>query len=85
VIPIHLSPLRERKEDIAPLAVHFIKRSCRSNHFEEKTLSPSALEKILSSPWKGNVRELENALERAVLLSDGPAVEAEAILVPQES
>ena len=84
VIPIHLSPLRERKEDIAPLAAHFIKRSCRSNHLEEKTLSPSALEKILSSPWKGNVRELENALERAVLLSDGPAVEAEAILVNHE-
>ena len=84
VIPIHISPLRERKEDLLPLAHHFVKRSCRLNNLGEKLLSERALEKILLSPWKGNVRELENALERAVLLSDGPKVEVESITVNHE-
>ncbi len=85
VIPIHISPLRERKEDLLPLANHFVKRSCRLNNLQEKILSDRALEKIMLSPWKGNVRELENTLERAVLLTDGPTVEAENITVNQES
>lgn len=84
VIPIHISPLRERKEDLLPLAHYFVKRSCRLNNLARKSLSESALEKILLSPWKGNVRELENTLERAVLLSDGPTVEAESITVNHE-
>jgi transcriptional regulator with GAF, ATPase, and Fis domain len=83
VIPIHIAPLRDRKEDIAPLARYFVRRSCRINNLEEKILSELALEKIMMSPWKGNVRELENAMERAVLLSDGPSVEGQAITVNQ--
>lgn len=83
VIPMHIAPLRERKEDVTPLARYFVRRSCRLNNIDEKTLSDLALERILLSPWKGNVRELENAMERAVLLSDGPSVEAAAISVNQ--
>ncbi len=83
VIPIHISPLRERKEDIVPLTRYFLRRSCLSNHLEQKFLSPAALEKVLMSEWRGNVRELENTLERAVLISDGSIIEPESISLSQ--
>jgi two-component system, NtrC family, response regulator HydG len=64
VFPIEVPPLRERREDILPLADHFL-------HATRKRLSPAAQRRILAHHWPGNVRELRNALERAAILSDG--------------
>ena len=80
VIPIHIPPLRDRKEDLLPMALHFLKRSCRTNGIDEKRFSQLAINKILTHEWKGNVRELENTMERAVLLSDGPEIDENYIV-----
>lgn len=75
VIPIYLLPLRERVEDIIPLAEHFIGRICRSNRKEKKILSKSAKDKLLHYRWPGNVRELANVIERAIVLDQGNTIE----------
>ncbi len=69
VIPIHLSPLRERTEDIIPLAQLFLNRMLKKYNITNKRISQGALQALLSYSWPGNVRELENAMERAVVLS----------------
>ena len=76
VIPIRIPPLRERKEDILPLAEFFLKKFVAMNQTPSKSFSKEALEKLLQHPWFGNVRELENTIERAVVLSDKPVIEA---------
>ena len=70
VVPIHIPPLRDRKEDILPLATRFLQMFCQENHKPFKQLSPSAEEKMLSYNWPGNVRELANTIERSVVLDD---------------
>jgi two-component system, NtrC family, response regulator AtoC len=70
VIPIHITPLRERREDIPLLASHFIKKFCSEQHLSPKKLSHDAIKQLMSYDWPGNVRQLENALEMAVALSD---------------
>lgn len=67
IIPI--PPLNKRKEDILPLAYFFMRRVCKKNSLEEKTFSQSALRLLQTYHWTGNVRELENAVERAVIMS----------------
>ena len=76
VIPIRIPPLRERKEDILPLAEFFLKKFAAMNQSKVRNFSKDALENLLSNPWPGNVRELENAVERAVVLSDSTTIEA---------
>ncbi len=71
VFPITLPPLRERREDIPLLAEHFLAHYCREMKKETKTLSADASAAMMSHPWTGNIRELQNAIERAVILSDG--------------
>jgi len=71
VFPITLPPLRERREDIPLLAEYFLDRYCRELKKEMKSLSPAASEALVAHPWSGNIRELQNAIERAVILSDG--------------
>lgn len=75
VIPIHIPPLRERKEDIIPLAEFFLKKFSAINGFAVPKLSKEVLESLLSNTWRGNVRELENTIERAVVLSNGGNIE----------
>lgn len=70
VIPIHLPPLRQRREDILPLAEFFLKKFTAINGNKIEGFSKAALEYLLKNPWLGNVRELENAIERAVVLCD---------------
>jgi two-component system, NtrC family, response regulator AtoC len=69
VIPITLPPLRERREDIALLARHFVQKSCRSNNLAPKTLGQETLRVLMSHPWPGNIRQLENAIEHAVAMT----------------
>jgi len=72
VVHIHIPPLRERREDIMPLAEFFLKRFSTSKHIK---LSPGAVRLLLNYPWPGNVRELENVIERAVLMAEGDIID----------
>ncbi len=74
VIPLFLSPLRERKEDIIPLAESFLHTLSLENNIPLKQLSDTAKEFLLNYPWPGNVRELRNAIERALILHSGDAL-----------
>jgi len=76
VFPIHLPPLRERKEDIPLLAAHFLNKYAQAEGKELETISPEALELLMAYHWPGNVRELENAIERAVVLANPPEITA---------
>jgi DNA-binding NtrC family response regulator len=71
VLPIRLPPLRERPEDIPVLAHHFARVYSQQCKVPPKKLAPETVQRLLGYPWKGNVRELENVIQRAVLLSDG--------------
>jgi DNA-binding NtrC family response regulator len=79
VIPIHLVPLRERKEDIPELVQYFLERACKRNGLPDRKISPDAMKLVLAYPWPGNVRELENTIERAVILSESNTVVPEAL------
>ena len=69
VVPVHLPALRERKEDIPVLAEHFLKKYAEKNNRLLRGLSPAALDLLMRYDWPGNIRELENVVERAVILS----------------
>ncbi|UCH85376.1 MAG: sigma 54-interacting transcriptional regulator [Candidatus Latescibacterota bacterium] len=70
VILIDLPPLRERKEDMLAIALDYLKRSCSEKGVALKTLSPETIQLFQKAPWRGNVRELQNVLERVIVLSD---------------
>jgi DNA-binding NtrC family response regulator len=77
VIPIHIPPLRERKDDIPLLVEHFLKIYGETVRKPTKTMSPEALDVLVRYDWPGNVRELENAIERAVILQEGHLIAPE--------
>jgi two-component system NtrC family response regulator len=72
VVPVDIPPLRERKEDILILAHHFLKQYCRQHRKPLMTLSAEAEQALYSYSWPGNVREVENVIGRAVVLSANP-------------
>jgi two-component system, NtrC family, response regulator AtoC len=74
VVSVHLPPLRERHEDLAPLIRHFVAAKSRAMGVPEKPIRPDAVDALLRYGWPGNVRELENLIERVLVLSEGPAV-----------
>jgi len=74
VIPLLLPPLRERIEDILPLTRHFLEKNCRSMQRPIMHLEKEALEALEAYPWNGNVRELENIMERVVALTEGDLI-----------
>ena len=76
VIPIVLPPLRERKEDIIPLAEYFIDRMCQENHTPKKKLQADAQKKLLLYKWPGNIRELANVIERSIVMDEGTVIQA---------
>ena len=76
-IHIEIPPLRERKEDIVPLAERFIIRFCKQYDKELMKFSPAAKEKLTAHPWYGNIRELEHAIEKVVIINDGLQIPAE--------
>jgi Nif-specific regulatory protein len=75
VFTITLPPLRERQEDIAPLAEYFLQKYGSLHRKPAKSISSAAMDALLHHPWPGNVRELENAIERAVVVCSSPVVE----------
>src|SRR6202011_4548318 len=68
VFPITIPPLRDRPDDISMLASHFIERFSRDQNKKPLMLAPSAVEELQAYPWPGNVRGLQNGIERAVIL-----------------
>ena len=81
VIPIHLPTLRERKEDILPLAVHFLEKFATENKSTPKRLTADAKEKLLSYSWPGNIRQLTNILERAVVMDASELISGEDLFL----
>lgn len=75
VIPVHLPPLRERREDIPLLVKHFLKKSCQGQELHPYVLSGDAAAALQKYDWPGNVRELENVIERAVALTEEAIIE----------
>lgn len=76
-IEIHLPALRERIEDLEPLATHFLNVYARKYNKSIRSISPGAIKRMQKYQWPGNVRELQHAVERAVILSNKPALQAE--------
>jgi transcriptional regulator with PAS, ATPase and Fis domain len=79
VVAIDLPPLRQRKEDIPVLVEHFLDRIASETGLPRKHFSPGAIELLMSDEWPGNIRELENVIQRAVALSDDPVIDASAL------
>jgi DNA-binding NtrC family response regulator len=79
VIPIMLPPLRERGDDVALFAEYFLKKFIANNHSQVRGFTPEALKKIGLAHWEGNVRQLENTIERAVILCDEPLIDVHHI------
>jgi formate hydrogenlyase transcriptional activator len=84
VFPIHLPPLRERREDIPTLARHFAERFGRRMHGRAPSISAEAMAQLAGHAWPGNIRELENVIERAVILAHGGLIEAVHLPPPSE-
>jgi DNA-binding NtrC family response regulator len=81
VVPLTIPPLKERPGDIPLLVEHFLEKYGRLNNRDEKKISDSAMTRLVNSEWKGNIRELENSIERAVLISDGPELRPEHLFL----
>ena len=92
VFPIEIPPLRERRDDIAPLAAHFVKHAARRMNRSAPRVTQATMSQLTAHDWAGNVRELQNAVERAVILSQGgplrfelPDVKSGAISLPNKA
>jgi DNA-binding NtrC family response regulator len=83
VVPIYLPSLRERREDIPDLVYHFVKRFTGKVSNKVKSVSPEAMELMVKYEWRGNIRELENAIERAMVLADGDKILPEHLPLPK--
>ena len=79
VIPIHIPPLRERRDDIPLLVEHFVAKHARRAGKRVEGIAPGVLDSLQRFDWPGNVRELENTVERAVVLSPGPVIGPDVI------
>ncbi len=79
VLPINLPPLRERREDIPLLIRHFLDISCRENNLQLKHFTPEAIQVLVEHEWLGNVRELQNLVERCCLMTQDDKIGVEAL------
>ncbi len=79
VIPINIPSLRERKEDIVDLVDHFLKKTSEKNHTELKTINKEGLKLLIDYPWPGNIREVENLIERLSVISTSKEIDAALI------
>jgi DNA-binding NtrC family response regulator len=81
VFPIHIPPLRERKEDITKLSNHFILKFSKAFGRKPPELSEKATLKLIQYPWKGNIRELKNVIERSMILSQGSQITSQHVIL----
>ena len=82
VVSIHLPPLRDRREDIPELVSVLLARHAARLGKHVQGVDNATVRGLMAAPWKGNVRELDNALERAVILGEGPILDARTIFLP---
>lgn len=85
LITLHLPPLRERKGDIIPIAEHFIRKQCEVNGMPLASLSADAIQRLKSFDYPGNIRQLKNIVERAVLMAGTSEIKASDIELPNNS
>jgi DNA-binding NtrC family response regulator len=85
VVPFHLPPLRDKRDDIPLLAQHFIEKYNRLDGRNVKGLTEEVVELLMQKPWKGNVRELENVIERALLMCKGDLIQKDDLLTHDKS
>jgi two-component system nitrogen regulation response regulator NtrX len=81
VVPVRMPSLRERREDIAPLADYFLGEFCARNNFRAKTWGPETVRILEDYAWPGNIRELRNTVERMAILTRGDVIEEDAVPV----
>jgi two-component system response regulator FlrC len=79
VLPLHLPPLRDRADDVLPLAEHLLERIARREGRARLSLTEDAEQKLLEHDWPGNVRELENLMERCAALADDDTIDARLV------
>lgn len=79
VVPVHVPPLRERREDILDLVRHFVRKHAAALEKEAAEVSAAAMDTLEAHDWPGNIRELENIIERAVVLTEGGVIEMSAL------
>jgi len=85
VFPLNIPSLRERTEDIPAIAEHFVAFYAREMKKENKPFSKEAMDLLMDHPWTGNVRELQNAIERATILSDGDQITPDDLVLRTRS
>ncbi len=85
VFPITIPPLRERRDDIPALAQYFLNKYAAEVRKGMLTISDDAMDILMKSPWKGNVRELENVIERAVIYADGGVIRAQDLGISESN
>lgn len=85
VIPIHIPPLRERQEDVLPLARHFLEKWNTECARAVHGWTPEVEQYLVNYSWPGNVRELENTIERGVVLTEGDSIHTEDLLISEDS
>jgi DNA-binding NtrC family response regulator len=83
VVNLKIPPLRERPSDVMELAAHFITKYSQANGLPPRPLSSDARRALSMNAWRGNVRELENTIHRAVLLATGPEIDADGLMTPE--
>ncbi len=83
VLRVHLPPLRERPDCIEPLAYHLLEKICRSVKKRVDGFSPEVITRFKSYSWPGNIRELSNVIERAVIIEDGLTIEKNSVSLPE--
>ncbi|MEM6491796.1 MAG: sigma 54-interacting transcriptional regulator, partial [Pseudomonadota bacterium] len=81
VMTINMPSLRDRPGDVPPLAAFFVEKYCDANGMAQKSISAEAAEKLITHHWRGNVRELENTIHRAVLLARGDEIAPDAVVL----
>jgi DNA-binding NtrC family response regulator len=84
VIPLHIAPLRERPDDIPMLVEHFVQRAAVENDRIVPDFSDGAMKRLCTHPWPGNIRELENSLERSVILADESLIDVDNLRLDAE-
>ena len=82
VVPLQVPPVRERRDDVPPLVEHFLERACVRHRREPKRVAEAAMRIFVDYSWPGNVRQLQNCLERLVVVVEGPVIHADDL--PQE-
>lgn len=85
VVPINIPPLRYRQDDIPSLAQHFMEKYSAINNISVKSFSPGSMSKLINSRWEGNVRELENVIERVVILSKHTIIDENDIQLNEQT